>query len=279
MIDRMLSLLVALSLALLVWLYARSRDQEILDNVPVPVQVTPGPRAGRTLQPGTERPQSRHGLVHRLAPAHPRTAGHAPAQRTAGRRSRSPCRPSICTKARYTDSILVESSDIHTPPGVTAMMVEGRNRISLTLHRLVERRLPVRFDSVSDEPVGPVVIEPATVLVRGPQEVLDRARVDLHAAVGTADRGRALAARCRPRAAGAGTGRPARAGGAQPRHRAAAGAGAEGLRVAGGAGPLSLSGGLPAAAASSSTNAPDASACASRGRRARSCRRCTPSSI
>src|SRR4051812_19602846 len=39
MIDRMLSGLVALSLALLVWLYARSRDQEILDNVPIPVHV------------------------------------------------------------------------------------------------------------------------------------------------------------------------------------------------------------------------------------------------
>src|SRR4051812_39756488 len=40
MIDRTLSLLVALSLALLVWLYARSRDQETLDNVAVPVEVS-----------------------------------------------------------------------------------------------------------------------------------------------------------------------------------------------------------------------------------------------
>ena len=31
MIDRCLSLFVAVSLALLVWLYARSRDQEVLD--------------------------------------------------------------------------------------------------------------------------------------------------------------------------------------------------------------------------------------------------------
>src|SRR5437588_5108104 len=40
MIDRILSSLVALSLALLVWLYARSRDQEILDNVTLPVQIS-----------------------------------------------------------------------------------------------------------------------------------------------------------------------------------------------------------------------------------------------
>jgi hypothetical protein len=40
MLDRLLSALVALCLAFLVWLYARSRDQEILDNVPLPVSVT-----------------------------------------------------------------------------------------------------------------------------------------------------------------------------------------------------------------------------------------------
>src|SRR6516165_10529816 len=39
MLDRILSALVALSLAFLVWLYARSRDLEILDNVPLPVRV------------------------------------------------------------------------------------------------------------------------------------------------------------------------------------------------------------------------------------------------
>src|SRR5437764_2591432 len=43
MIDRLLSATVALSMAFLVWLYMRSRDQEILDNVPVPVQVTLAP--------------------------------------------------------------------------------------------------------------------------------------------------------------------------------------------------------------------------------------------
>src|SRR5438067_6185781 len=39
MLDRILSPLVALSLAFLIWLYARSRDQEMLDNVPIPVQI------------------------------------------------------------------------------------------------------------------------------------------------------------------------------------------------------------------------------------------------
>src|SRR5947199_788705 len=43
MIGRVVWLLVALSLALLVWLYMRIRDQEVLDNVTVPVQITLAP--------------------------------------------------------------------------------------------------------------------------------------------------------------------------------------------------------------------------------------------
>src|SRR6516162_5342201 len=39
MFDRLISSLVALGLAFLVWLYVRSRDQETLDNVPIPVQI------------------------------------------------------------------------------------------------------------------------------------------------------------------------------------------------------------------------------------------------
>src|SRR5262245_37253338 len=40
MLDRLLSVFVAVGLALLLWLYARSREQEILDNVQIPVQIT-----------------------------------------------------------------------------------------------------------------------------------------------------------------------------------------------------------------------------------------------
>ena len=175
MIDRMLSLAVALSLALLVWLYARSRDQEVLDNVPVPVQVTlaaeqaehyslelTGPNhvmvsiTGPPLRVREVQGMIQHGELQVVLPF------TVPAEHL--------------SESRYTESLLVESSDIHTPPGVTASVLEGRNHVSVTLHRLIERRLPVRFDSVSDETGSSVTIEPATVLVRGPQDVLERAR-------------------------------------------------------------------------------------------------------
>src|SRR5205814_290368 len=39
-----------------------------------------------------------------------------------------------------------------------------------------ERRLPVRFTHLLDDRLGQVTLEPATVLVRGPREILDRTR-------------------------------------------------------------------------------------------------------
>jgi hypothetical protein len=175
MIDRILSLVVALSLALLVWLYARSRDQEVLDNVPVPVQVTLAPD------------QADHYHLETTGPTHVMvsfTGSPLHIRELQGMLQHNELQiPLTFTvpaehlhEARYNDSILVESGDVHTPPGVTAIMVEGRNHVSLTLHRLVERRLPVRFEAVSEDTVEQVVVEPATVLVRGPQEVLDRLR-------------------------------------------------------------------------------------------------------
>jgi hypothetical protein len=54
--------------------------------------------------------------------------------------------------------------------------VEGRNGIPVTVHRLVERRLPVRFRDLDDQTATSVELDPNTVVVRGPQEVLERVR-------------------------------------------------------------------------------------------------------
>jgi hypothetical protein len=175
MIDRALSLLVALSLALLVWLYARSRDQEMLDNVPVPVQVSvahgqadhyslevTGP--GQVLVSFTGPPTRIHDLQGMLQ--------HNELQVTLT----VAVPDEHLQDPRWCETLHVDGADVPAPAGVTAVVVEGHNRIPVTLHRLVERRLPVRFDSVTEEPAAAVVVEPSTVLVRGPQEVLDRAR-------------------------------------------------------------------------------------------------------
>lgn len=175
MIDRILSFLVAVSLALLVWLYARSRDQEILDNMPVPVRITlPDDLAKQYLLEQTGpaqvivsftgsplRVRELRGILQRGELSVDVTVT-IPEERL--------------NESRYSDTVVIESTDIHAPPGVTPMVVEGRNRIPVTLHRVVERPLPVRFVHSAEEPNVPVVIEPPTVLVRGPQELLDKLR-------------------------------------------------------------------------------------------------------
>jgi hypothetical protein len=180
MVDRIISLAVAMSLALLVWLYARSRDQEVLDNVPIPVQIAlpPGQADQYALEvngasnvpvsftgPPT-RIRELRGMLQR-GDLQVRVTLTVPEDRSEDGKYLD----------RYLDTVHVDAADVHAPPGVSPVIIEGRNRISVTLHRLVERRLPVRVDPALEERAGQITLEPANVLVRGPQEILDRTRV------------------------------------------------------------------------------------------------------
>jgi hypothetical protein len=169
-----MSLVVAVSLALLVWLYARSREQEMLDNVTVPVQVSISPRQADSynleltgpaqvvvsFSGSPQRIRELHGMLQRKE-LHVTKTITVPAERL--------------NESRYTDAVVVEPGDLNAPLGITTLLGEGRSRIPFTLHRLIEKRLPVRFDCLREGPTGPVLIDPPTVLVRGPREVLDRA--------------------------------------------------------------------------------------------------------
>jgi hypothetical protein len=175
MLDRIISTVVAVSLAMLVWLYARSRDQELLDNVPLPVNISLASQqmdhfnlevgnAGQVLASFSGPPARIHELSGIL-------------QRNELRVEVTLVVPDErLNESRYSDTVVIDASDVHVPPGITVSMIDGRNRVPVTLHRLIEKRLPVRFDHVGDEPTGLLIIEPSTVLVRGPQEVLERAR-------------------------------------------------------------------------------------------------------
>lgn len=175
MLDRFLSSLMAVCLAFLVWLYARNREQESLDNVPIPVQLVLAPSQAEQYELEVTGPcqvpvsfmgppsriRELRGLLHRGEMAVTLTVT-VPAGRL--------------QDSRYLDTVRVAASDVHPPPGVTPLVDEGHNRIAVTLHHLVERRLPVRLEHTGEDRVTQVSVEPATVLVRGPQEVLDRVR-------------------------------------------------------------------------------------------------------
>src|SRR5262249_31172071 len=145
MLDRLVSACVALSLALLVWLYARARDQETLDHVPVPVQVVLAPQqAGQyelevvgppqvlaTFSGPPARIRELRGLLQR-AELRAELPVAAPAERL--------------KDGRVAEVLTVDPDSVPTPPGVTTTLLQGRNQVRVVLYRLAERRLPVRFD-------------------------------------------------------------------------------------------------------------------------------------
>jgi hypothetical protein len=175
MFDRLLSCVVATSLALLIWLYARSREQETLDNVAVPVQVALSSRQADQYDLELTGP-SQIVLAFSGPPARMKEL-QGMLQRKELHLGKTITIPDGRLKeSRYSDAVIIEASDFHTPPGVTPLLSDGRNRIPFTLHRLKEIYLPVKFDCIREDQTGPIILEPATVLVRGPCEVLDRAQ-------------------------------------------------------------------------------------------------------
>ena len=118
MLDRILSMLVALTLATLVWLYARSRDQEVLDNVPIPVEITLAPS------------QAEHYNLELTGPTQVTASFAGPPARIRelhGVIQRRELRVNLTLtvpderlhESRYSDVIRVEPGDVHAPPGVT----------------------------------------------------------------------------------------------------------------------------------------------------------------
>jgi hypothetical protein len=173
--HRALEMLVALSLAFLVWLYIRTRDHESLDHVQVPVQVTLTPEFAEHYD--LELAGSPHVVVSFIGPP-------SGIRELRGMLQRGEVRVSIPVsvpqdrrgESRYRDTVRVQAGDVPVPPGVTALVAEGGNRVPLTLHRLGERELPVRLNNNGEERISEVTIDPPSVMVRGPEDILERAR-------------------------------------------------------------------------------------------------------
>jgi hypothetical protein len=172
MADRFFSGVLALSLAFLVWLYARGREQEAIDNVPIPVQLT--------LAPGQED----HYDLEVTGPSQVTASFSGPPSRIRelrGMLQRGEVKVGLIVsvpddradESRFADTVRVEPADVPVPAGVSVAVLEGRNRIPVTLRRITECRLPVHFEHTADDGIGPVAVEPADVLVRGPQEILE----------------------------------------------------------------------------------------------------------
>src|SRR5262245_10359924 len=135
MLDRLLSVFVAVSLALLIWLYARSRDQEVLDHVPIPVEVTLG--SGQSDQYSLEVVNPAEVLATFSGPPARIRELRGLLQRDLLRIELTFTVPADRLKEnRIYETLQVESSHIHAPPGVNIVLVTGRNQVRIVLDRL-----------------------------------------------------------------------------------------------------------------------------------------------
>jgi YbbR domain-containing protein len=174
MTDRILTPVIAIGLAFLVWVYTRSRDQESMDNVPVPVELEINPSQAMYFEPletGETRtvnvsftgPPSRirelRSMLHRGEVAVKLTVA-VPEDRL--------------NDAKYFDTLRIDPAQVPVPPGVATMITESQNRIPVTLWRVVEKQLPVRLVSDGENRIEQPILEPSTVLVRGRKEVIER---------------------------------------------------------------------------------------------------------
>jgi hypothetical protein len=78
---------------------------------------------------------------------------------------------------KFGDNVVISESDIPVPQGVRARLVDGKNKIPVTVYRVGEKLIPVRLESGMEGSVlNQILIEPASVLVKGPIEILERTK-------------------------------------------------------------------------------------------------------
>jgi hypothetical protein len=167
-----LELLVSVCLACLVWVYIHNRARNSIDHAAIPVQVQLA--ANQRDQFVLEIPESRTVMVSFTGP-------HARIRDIRRKLQRGLIKANLTltvpeekkTEAMFNETLHVDEDAIAVPVGVKVEIAE--ESIAVTVHRLTERTLPVKLESTGDALVSQIKIEPASVLVRGPKTVLDRA--------------------------------------------------------------------------------------------------------
>lgn len=176
MSDRIITPVIAVGMAFLIWLYFRSRDQEVLDErIPVQLQVA-------------SAQEQEYQVDHT---AHPlKVSFSGPPSRIKEVRSKLH-QESLFIKriisvpeehksdARYEETLHFDPAEMlsQPPPGVRIVIAENQTPIRVRWRKLTEKQLPVVpvFDAHARDRVEHWVCEPPTVTVRGPREVLDLA--------------------------------------------------------------------------------------------------------
>jgi hypothetical protein len=173
MFDRFVTPIIALGLGFLVWLYIRGRDQETLEReVPVEIVVAAEQASAfeidRTGAVGVV-PVEFTGPPSRIKEVKNQL------QQGAVRLQRTITVPDDqLQEPSYRPTVRLDANELSLPPGVHASVAPSKGELRLVVRRIVEKQLPVKPTHNAGERVESIQVEPATVLVRGPKEVLDK---------------------------------------------------------------------------------------------------------
>jgi hypothetical protein len=165
--------LIACCLAFIVWMYLHSRAQQTMEHMQIPVVVQLAPS------------QRDHFLIETPTVPKATVSFSGPSSRMRELKKKL-FRGQIQAIVQYTvlddkqkestfnDTANLEAAKINLPPGIMMEWNDANLSVPVTVHRIVERVLPVKLDFTGDVRISDVVIEPASVTVRGPKSVLDR---------------------------------------------------------------------------------------------------------
>jgi hypothetical protein len=175
MLDRLVTPIIAIGLSFLVWVYIRSRDQDVCErDIPLTLQVSPS--------------QAEHFALEHTEPKTVPIAFSGPPSRIREvqnlfRQGALQLRHVVSVpedkfrdtrEASVAVNVRLDAESLPVPTGVHADIPELKKTFSVTLRRIVEVKLPVRLNSLGAARVASVTFEPSTVLVRGPKDVLDK---------------------------------------------------------------------------------------------------------
>ncbi|MFT3879244.1 MAG: YbbR-like domain-containing protein [Gemmatales bacterium] len=179
MFDRyIITPIIALGLAFLVWVYLRSRDQEV-QSYPIPIEVSIDPQQADRYS-FDSKPENQtvrvkfFGLPSRLREVKDLVEGHNLILRKV---VRVPAEVDLRQDNDYQDVVQFESNSLTLPLGVHADINPVEGRLQVKLRRMMEKTVtlqPMVTTGSAQYEVDNIRLEPATVKVFGPKSILEQ---------------------------------------------------------------------------------------------------------
>jgi len=179
MFDRyFITPIIALGLAFLVWVYLRSRDQEV-QSYPIPIEISLDPQQQERYsfdgKPENQTVRVKfYGLPSRLREVKDQVESRSIVLRHMVKV------PQVVDQRQdndYQEVIQFDGSSMSLPLGVHADINPVEGRLQVKLRRMMERTLEVQATVTTGSPqyeVDNVRLEPATIKVIGPKSVLEQ---------------------------------------------------------------------------------------------------------